>query len=122
MTDVGNDLFFVGLVAVKLQTEFRKTCLAQLFIDDIQGRQLFGNEQHLFSVAETFGNDIGNGLAFAGAGRALQDETLSGFGHLNGFDLAGIRIHNAVQVDERVRNGRASRTRAAQRLWVRGFP
>ncbi len=100
MADVCYDVLLVCLVAVYLKAELGKACLRQLAVDHVQGCQLLGNEEDLFAVIEAFGNNVGNRLALAGPGRALQDKAFARLCHLYGLNLAGIRINHVVQLNE----------------------
>jgi hypothetical protein len=63
--------------------------------DDVQGRALLGDEQHLLSVGDRAGEQVGDRLRLAGAGRALEDEGAAGGGLGDRAQLRGVGGHRA---------------------------
>ena len=64
-------LFFIGFMAMQFQTEFAQSCFIQAVFDDIQGGHFFGDKEDGLAAIQAGGNQVGDGLGLAGAGRSL---------------------------------------------------
>ena len=53
--------------------EFVEAALLEPVVDDVDGRPLFADEEHALAADDEIGNQICDGLRFAGARRALDD-------------------------------------------------
>ena len=62
------------LVGVHLQAEGVEADFRQTFLHHLQGCHLLGYEKHTAVVVQGVGDHVGDGLALAGAGRAVKDE------------------------------------------------
>ena len=82
--EMGEKLLLVGLRAVQLQHEVAKARAGESRFHHLEGREFLGHEQHLLAFADGCCDEIGDGLRFAGAGRA--------------FDHAAMAVEN---IDER---------------------
>ena len=67
-------VLFPGLVGVKLQTERTDAHLTEPALHHRQCRHFFRYEQDTLSLKQRIGNEIGNGLGFAGTGRAMENK------------------------------------------------
>ena len=56
-----------------MKNNIAKTGLFKVAHDDVAGGALFCNEQHLLAGRNGTGDQIGDGLTLAGAGRTLDD-------------------------------------------------
>jgi hypothetical protein len=77
LLQLGQHVEFPGLAGVKLKTEFAQADFAKPAVNDIQRRDLFRNEQHPFVFGKALGDEVGNCLALARAGRPDKDEILA---------------------------------------------
>src|SRR5699024_6920847 len=62
------------LHAVEVQGEIGEPHLLQAGLHHVEGRLLLGHEQDGFALEEAVGDEIGDGLGFAGSGWALENE------------------------------------------------
>ncbi len=65
-----------GLVGVELQQEIAQTNLRKAAMHHLQRGALFRDKEHGFPLAERVGDEVGNGLALAGAGRTLEHKAM----------------------------------------------
>ena len=87
---------------MKLQAEIPESGLYQLVVNDIQSCLLFRHKEHFFSVMKALCYNIRDRLTLAGPRRSLQHKTLSLFGHENSFHLAGVRVYDRVEGNNRI--------------------
>ena len=62
---------------MQFQAELAQPHFAQAAIDHVERGNLFRHEQHALAFGQALGDQVGNGLALAGAGRADQHEVLA---------------------------------------------
>ena len=84
---LGQDDRLPGFVGMELQAERIQADLIQPFLDNLERRLLFGHEEHPLALVKRIGDNVGNGLALAGSGRAVHDETAPGNGIPDGIKL-----------------------------------
>ena len=77
-------------------------------LDDVESCSLLGDEEHSPALGHGAGQQVGDGLRLAGAGRALEHEGASGHGVGDGPQLGAIGWHRA-QGRERVQVGATRR-------------
>ena len=82
------------LAAVERQTVIAETALAQPVQNDVQRGHFLGHKKDLLPVCESLGNDIGDRLAFARAGRSHEDKTDALSGHTDRVQLTCVRVHD----------------------------
>lgn len=87
----------VGLVAVEFQAEGTQPGGFQAAFDHLQGRELLGHEEHGLAVERGGDDQVGDALAFAGAGRSLDDDVAAPAHHFNGLGLRAVRVHDVVE-------------------------
>ena len=73
-----------GLVGVQLQAEGADADVCQTLLHHFQRGHLLRDEQHPLALGQGVGDEGGDGLGFAGAGRAVEDEALALAGGLDG--------------------------------------
>ena len=62
--------------------------------DGVDGRALLGDEQHPLAVGRQGGDEVGDGLRLAGAGRAVHDEVRPRAHRLDGLLLAAVGVEH----------------------------
>ena len=72
--EAAQNVRLVRLVGVDLEAEFADADPVEPLFDDVERRLLFGDEQNALIVLDGVGDDVGDGLALARAGRAVQHE------------------------------------------------
>ena len=75
----------------------------------VDGRPLLGDEQHPLALAREAGDEVGDGLRLAGAGRALDDEVRAGADRVDRGLLGRVRVED----EQLVRPGRRRRASPA---------
>ena len=103
--EVFDEGFLVGLGVVNEAAEVMQAFLLEPEVDDVDGGAFFADEEDAFSAGGEVGDEVGDGLAFAGAGRALDDD---GFAFATGGDgarLGGVAVDDVVAVGEGRRGG-----------------
>ncbi|MCY1236163.1 hypothetical protein D9M72_488070 [compost metagenome] len=80
---------------MQLQAELAEPDLAQTPVDDVEGRDLLGDEEHTLALGQALRDEVRDGLAFAGAGRADENEVLAPRGGHDGRQLRRIRRQRA---------------------------
>ena len=75
--ELGEDFGLAGLVGMELEAEGLEADLRETRVDDVEGGLLFGDEQDAAAVCEVVGDEVGDCLRLAGAGRSVQDEGLA---------------------------------------------
>ena len=83
---------------MKLQTERRQPDLGEAPVYYLKSRHLLGDEQDGLALRQRVGNDVGDGLGLAGAGRAFQHEVASRVDRADRFELRRIREHRRANV------------------------
>jgi hypothetical protein len=91
------DQSFVGCAAVEFKTKLLESGCLQPVMDDVERGHFFGDEKHRFAGMGGGGDDVGNCLRFAGAGRPVHNEIAS---RAHGFDDAGLRGIGVDHMDE----------------------
>ena len=81
----------VRLVGMQLQAEFADADAIKPLFDDVERRLFLGDEQHALAVREGVCDDIGDGLALARSGRAVQNKARSRRGKRDGGILRAVR-------------------------------
>ena len=66
-----------AFVGVQLQAKLAQSHFAQAAIDDVQRGNFFCDKQHAFAFGQALRNQVGDGLALAGAGWANQHKVLA---------------------------------------------
>ena len=72
----------------------------------VERRALFADEQHAFAARGIVGDQVGDGLRFAGTRRPLDDEAAPGSRQRDRSFLGGVCWHDAPQLVGRQRRGR----------------
>lgn len=88
---------FAGLVAVQFEAEVTEALALEPALDDFEGGEFFGDEEDLFAVEDGGGDDVGDALAFAGAGGPVEDEVAALADHFDGEGLGGVGIDDVVE-------------------------
>ena len=93
---------FVDVAGVEIEAVIREANGGETLVHGVQGRRFLGAEQHFLSFGQEMGDQIGDGLALARAGRAAQDEAgaLVGRGYRRG--LVGIGRQHRQQFARRI--------------------
>ena len=104
------DIRLARFVGMQLQAERPQPDRFEAAIDHLQRRPLFRHEKHPAAQRQIVRDQIGDRLRFAGAGRAVQHETLAPFRQQHRRKLRGVGAQRAVQ-----------RLRLQQRLDFAGF-
>ena len=65
------------LVGMQFQAELAQAHFPQAPVHHVQCRDFLGNEQHPLAFGHALGNEVRDGLALAGAGRADQHKVLA---------------------------------------------
>ena len=78
----------LSLGGMKFQGHRSEPGLAQAALHHFERRHLFGDEQDFFALQRRAGDDVGDGLALAGARRALDDEMAPAYRLLDRHGLA----------------------------------
>ena len=92
--EVSDELLLVGLRVVNQATKLMELLLFQAGVDHVDGRPLLADKQHLLAAHHVIGNQIGDGLGFAGAGRSLNDVAGALARQANGGGLGWVAWHN----------------------------
>lgn len=100
------------LSAVELESEVAEPDRFEPPLDDLERGGLFGDEEHGAALAETLGDDVGDGLRLARARGPFDDATRAALGSQDGRLLARVGVENLkgihgvndVVEDGRVRN------------------
>ena len=72
--EAAQNIRLVCLVGVDLEAELADADPVEPLFDDVERRLLFGDEENALPVLDGVGDDVGDGLALARAGRAVQHE------------------------------------------------
>ena len=78
---------------MELQAEGADADAVQPLLHHLQGRHLLRHEEDPLALGQGVCDEGGDGLGFAGAGRAVEDEALPGAGGLDGIKLGGVGGH-----------------------------
>src|SRR5260221_11812192 len=76
--EVFDKLSFVALAVVDITTQFFEAHLFQAMINDIEGGPFLADKENILSPGDKISNEVGNGLTLAGAGRTLDNITITG--------------------------------------------
>ena len=90
-------------VAVQFQAGDAQMNAVQPAFHDLQRRLFFRHEEHRLALADGFGDDVRDGLRFARAGRALNNQVAAGLHVFDGQHLRRVRVEHV----ERVLGGQA---------------
>src|SRR6185436_15445448 len=90
LLEILNEFLFIRLRIVNETTEFIEALLAKAMKHDVDRGALFANEQHAFAAGDVIRNQVRDRLQFAGAGRALNNVTVTGSGARDGRGLRGV--------------------------------
>ena len=82
-----------------------QTTLLQTVEDHVERRAFFADEQDPLAFARVVGDQVGDGLRFACAGRALDDETAPVTRQPDGGVLGGVGRHHVPALTYRQRGG-----------------
>ena len=74
---MGQHIKLTCFARVKFEAELAQANFAKSAVDNIQCGNLLGHEKHAFAFGQALGNEIGDGLAFAGARRADEHEVFA---------------------------------------------
>ncbi len=85
--------------------EVAEAALAEPGIDHVDGRPLLADEKHALAAGDIIGDQIGDRLRFAGAGRALDDVAAAGPGLFDRRCLRGIGGHDVIAFVQRQAGG-----------------
>ena len=75
---------------MELQAEWPEAGLGQATVNHFQGGPFFRDEQNRFPQRQIVGDDVGDGLRFAGAGRTMEDEAFPGSRRMDSRELRRI--------------------------------
>ena len=90
--------FLVGFVAVQLQAGRAQAQRIEAALYHFQSRHLFGHEQYFLPGPNGFGQQVGNGLRLAGAGRPLYHQVAAFLHGQERQQLRRIGIQYLVQL------------------------
>ena len=93
--------------------------VVQPAINDLERRGLFGDEEHRPALAEHVGDQIADGLALAGSGRAYDDEVLTSVGGGDGRHLRRIRRQGCKEVGRLVAPVNVGTVDEGDFAWIR---
>ncbi|KAG0929878.1 hypothetical protein G6F31_017206 [Rhizopus arrhizus] len=83
---------------MQFQTERPQADVGQPTVHDFQRRHFFGHEQHGLAARQKVRDQIGDGLALAGARRAFQHQVAAGIHGADGFQLRRVGQQRGQQV------------------------
>ncbi len=86
-----------GLGREQVKAEIAQLGLFQPSLHHLQRRPLLGHEQHRAALRQRVGDDVGDGLALAGAGRPDHHEAGAGGGAGDGAGLRRVSLQRADQ-------------------------
>ena len=89
-----DDVLLVRLVAVALQAEVPQPVPVEPPLDHLQRRRLLADEEDGLTPGEGLGDDVGDRLALARAGRAVEDQAGPPLRGLDGLVLAAVRVED----------------------------
>ena len=119
---IGDEGFLVALRIVDQAAQRRQPALLEAVEHYIQRGAFFADEQHPLPAPGIVGDQVGDGLGFAGARRALDDEAAPVAGKAHGGILGSVRGHHIpLRGDRQRRRGgglqfaRLNRENAVQR-------
>ena len=92
-----------GLGRMQFQAKRAKPDAGQAAVHHFKCGHLFGHEQHRLALGQAVRNQVGDGLALAGAGRAFEHQIASGIDRANRLELRRIRQHRRQDVLRAVR-------------------
>lgn len=86
---------------LQVEAEVAEPLADEAALDDFEGRQFLGDEEHLFALEHGGGDDVGDALALASTGRAVKDDVGSLPDPFDGERLRRVGIDDMIQAVDR---------------------
>ena len=89
----------IDLVRMQFERQRAESNLPQAAVDDVQGRHLLGDEQDLLPSRHGGGDDVGDGLRLARAGRPFDHEGPSAGGLRDDHRLGTVGVDDVMEFE-----------------------
>ena len=101
LLQIHDESLLVGLGIMDQAAQVAEAALAEPGIDHVDRRALLADEEHPLAASHVIGNQVGDRLRFAGAGRSLDDVAGAGPGFLDRRRLRGVGRHDVIAFFQR---------------------
>ncbi len=91
---------FAGFVAMEFEAEGPESFALEAAFDDFEGGEFLGHKEHAFAVEDGGGDEVGDGLAFAGSRGSLDHGTAALADGFDGEGLGAIGVHDMVEAGD----------------------
>jgi hypothetical protein len=106
LLEIEHEGFLVGLRVVDHAAQLVQAALAQAVEDDVDRGPFLADEEHPLAAPDMVGDQVGDGLRLAGAGRALNDVALATARQGHCSALRGIGLHHGPLIGQGQRRRR----------------